>query len=179
MPPPPSGPPPIPSFVITYYRTYGQYFVRQGTRQQHLDNSLSSLSNNGRPYNGPVYNDKVNRLNWLLVQMLLILFVVLVCHSKNQGSQPIGMISSFKSVMASAGHHTKSTHLRHPSLSKEEMISGWRLVMDYWADTGCSVKHAYVGEFFEGNSVNVTVLTYTLVSINNLPIAHLLYEFDK
>ena len=51
--------------------------------------------------------------------------------------------------------------------------------MDYWADTGCSVKHAYVGEFFEGNSVNVTVLTYTLVSINNLPIAHLLYEFDK
>ena len=32
---------------------------------------------------------------------------------------------------------------------------------------------------FEGNSVNITGFTSTLGCIDNLPIAHVLYEFDK
>ena len=51
--------------------------------------------------------------------------------------------------------------------------------LDYWDDTGCSVKHAYVDKFVEGKSVNVDILTYTLGSIDNIPIAHVLYVFDK
>ena len=51
--------------------------------------------------------------------------------------------------------------------------------MDSWSDTGCSGKHAYVDEFVDGNSVNVTGLTSTLGSIYNLPISRLLCAFDK
>ena len=46
-------------FVITDYSTAGQYFGCQGTRHKSSDNILSSISNNGRPYNGPVYNGVV------------------------------------------------------------------------------------------------------------------------
>ena len=49
----------------------------------------------------------------------------------------------------------------------------------YWAYTSCSGKKSYVDEFVEGKSVNVTGFTSTLGSIDNLPIAHLLYLFDK
>ena len=59
MPPTPSIPPPIPPFVITDSSTAGQYFGCQGTRQQRSYNSISSVSINGRPYNGPIYNDKI------------------------------------------------------------------------------------------------------------------------
>ena len=52
------------------------------------------------------------------------------------------------------------------------MRSGCRLVLDYWADTGCSEKHTYVDEFDEVNSVNVTEFTSTLGSINNRHISH-------
>ena len=51
--------------------------------------------------------------------------------------------------------------------------------LDSLVDTGCSVKHAYVDEFVEGKIVNVTGFRYTLVSIDKLPIAHILYTFDK
>ena len=59
------------------------------------------------------------------------------------------------------------------------MRSGYRLSLDYWADTGFSVKHGYVDEFIEGKSVNVTELTSNLVSIDNLPMYHVLYAFDR
>ena len=59
------------------------------------------------------------------------------------------------------------------------MKSGFILGLDSWADTGFSGKHAYVDGFVEGNSVNVTGFKSTLGSIDNLPIAHVLYEFDK
>ena len=51
--------------------------------------------------------------------------------------------------------------------------------LDSWVDTDCSGKHTYVDEFVEGNSVNVTGLTSTLGSIDNLPVAHVLHSFDK
>ena len=62
IPPPPSGTPPITSFVYTYISTSGQYFGCQVTRQQRSDNNVSSISINVRLYTGPVYDDKVNRL---------------------------------------------------------------------------------------------------------------------
>ena len=58
MPPTPSGPPPIPPFVITDASTAGQYFGCQSTSQKRSDNSVSSVSINGRP----LYDDKGNRL---------------------------------------------------------------------------------------------------------------------
>ena len=51
--------------------------------------------------------------------------------------------------------------------------------LDSWAGTECSGKHAYIDEFVEGKSVNVTGFTSTLGSIHNLTIAHVLYAFDK
>ena len=59
------------------------------------------------------------------------------------------------------------------------MKLGCRLGLDSWADTGFSVKNAHVDEFVEGKIVNITGFTYTLGSIDNLPISHTLYEFDK
>ena len=59
------------------------------------------------------------------------------------------------------------------------MKSGCRLGMDSWVDTGSSGKHAYVGDFFQVNSVNLTGFTSTLVYIDNLSIFHVLYEFYK
>ena len=111
--------------------------------------------------------------------MLLTIFVVVVWNSPNQGIIPTRVLASFNPVIAYKNHHSKSTHLRPPSLYEEEMESGFRLGTDSWADTGCSGENAYVDEFVEGNCVNVTGITPTLVSIDNLPIAHLLYVFDK
>ena len=62
MPPTPSRPPSIPPFVIIDSRTCGHSFGSQVTRHQRSDNSVSSLYINGRPYNGPVYDDKGNRI---------------------------------------------------------------------------------------------------------------------
>ena len=59
------------------------------------------------------------------------------------------------------------------------MKSGCRLRLYYWAEIGCSVKHAYVDEFVEGKILNVNGFTSTLGSIDNLPIAYVLYSFDK
>ena len=59
------------------------------------------------------------------------------------------------------------------------MKLGYILGLDSWSETVCSVKHAYVDEFGEGNSVNVTGFTSNLVSIDKFPIAHILCVFDK
>ena len=59
------------------------------------------------------------------------------------------------------------------------MKLGCILGLDSLAEIGCSVKHDYFDKFVEGGSVNVTGLTSTLGSIYNLPIAHILYAFDK
>ena len=59
------------------------------------------------------------------------------------------------------------------------MISGYILGQDSWDDTGFLGKHAYDDEFFQGKSVNVTLLKSTLGYNDNLPIAHSLYAFDQ
>ena len=89
------------------------------------------------------------------------------------------MLASLESLIDSTSHKSKSTYFHHPLLSAEEMKLGFRLGLDSWADTGCSGKNAYVDEFVEVKSFNVTGFTSILVSIDNLPIAHVLYAFDK
>ena len=59
------------------------------------------------------------------------------------------------------------------------MRSGCRLGLEYWSETSCSGKHDYVDELVEGKSVNITGFTSTLESIDNILIAHVLYEFNK
>ena len=76
-------------------------------------------------------------------------------------------------------HHYKSTQFCHQYLYEEEMKSGCRLGLYSWADSIFSGKLDYVDEFVEVNSFNITGFTYTLVSIDNLPIYHFLYSFHK
>ena len=111
--------------------------------------------------------------------MLLILFVEVVCHSTKQGSQPTRIHVYLKAVIVSTRIHLKSIYFRHLSLSEEEFKSWCRLGLDSWADTGCPGKHAYVDEFVEVKSVNITGFASALVSIGNLPIEHVLYVFYK
>ena len=59
------------------------------------------------------------------------------------------------------------------------MKLGFRLGLYSWSDAGCSGKYSYFDEFFEVKSVNVTEFTSTLGYINNLPVSHVLYAFDK
>ena len=59
------------------------------------------------------------------------------------------------------------------------MKSRWILGLYYWAYTSCSGKKSYVDEFVEGKSVNLTVFTSNLVSIDKITISHVLYKFDK
>ena len=59
------------------------------------------------------------------------------------------------------------------------MRSDCRLVLDSWDKTGCSGNYAHVDEFVEGKSVNLTVFTSNLVSIDKITISHVLYKFDK
>ena len=42
----------------------------------------------------------------------------------------------------------------------------------------CIGKHCYVEEFIQGKVVNATGFTNTLGSLNNLPIAHVLYAYN-
>ena len=49
----------------------------------------------------------------------------------------------------------------------------------YWARTGCSGKHASVYLFVEVKNDNVPGFISTLRYIDNLPIAHVLYAFNK
>ena len=147
MPPPPPVPPLITPFVIIDASTSGQSFGCQGTRHQRSDNSVSSVSINRRPYNRPIYDDKLKFLTWTLGQMMLILFVAVVWNSKKQCSWPTRMLDSLRLVIYSTNHHKKSKYFWHTSLSEEEIKSGWKLGLDSWADTGWSGKHDYVDDF--------------------------------
>ena len=89
------------------------------------------------------------------------------------------VLASLRLVIASMGHHLKSTYFCHTYLSEDEIRSRCILSLDSWADTGFSGKHVYVDEFVEVKSANVTGFIPTLGYIDNLPIAHVFYEFDK
>ena len=67
---------------------------------------------------------------------------------------------------------------RHQKISKGELLKGCRLGIDSWADTVCVGKNAYVEEFISGRTVNATGFAPSLGSLNNLPIANVLYAYD-
>ena len=73
-----------------------------------------------------------------------MLFVSVVWYSTKQVSRPTRILFPFKSVIASTSHHSKLTYFHHLSLYEEEVKSGCILGLDSWADTGCSIKYAYV-----------------------------------
>ena len=68
---------------------------------------------------------------------------------------------------------------RHPILTDDDKFYGTRLGFDSWADTSCAGRHAFVDSFVEGKSVNATGFSGTLGSINDLPIANVIYAFDQ
>ena len=48
---------------------------------------------------------------------------------------------------------------RHPVLSDTEHVEGYKIGIDYWADTFCAGKHEFVEEFIEGKYVTATKFT--------------------
>ena len=80
--------------------------------------------------------------------MLIILFVAVVYHLIKQRGQPTSMISLIRSYIDYIRHHLKTKYFCHPYLYEDEIISRYMLGLYYWDDTGFSVKHAYVDDFF-------------------------------
>ena len=76
--------------------------------------------------------------------------------------------------------YTQLNHdqLRHHKLSKAELLMGCLLGIHSWADIGCAGKYAYVEEFISGRTVNAIGFSPSLGSLNNLPIANVLYAYD-
>ena len=60
----------------------------------------------------------------------------------------------------------------------EELDNGCKLGIDSWPDTACAGKHAFVEEFVAGKSVTATGFTLSLGTLDNLPIANVLYACD-
>ena len=86
------------------------------------------------------------------------------------------------SVLRSNIHSTstrRGTKFTHPSLTRQELQSGSRLGLDTWADTSCSGKHAFVAEFIEGKVVTASGFSPSLGTVKDLPMANVLYAYDK
>ena len=62
-------------------------------------------------------------------------------------------------------------------MSQEEWNKGGRLGIDSWADTGCSIRHAYVEEFVVGKAVSATGFSPSLGKLDNLRYVHVLYAY--
>ena len=66
----------------------------------------------------------------------------------------------------------------HPTLQDPECKIGCRLDLGMWTDTICSVKHDFVEEFIEGQTVIETGFTSYLGTIKDLPIDNVFYVYD-
>ena len=60
----------------------------------------------------------------------------------------------------------------HLVLSDTQYVEGCKLVIDSWADTCYSGKHAFVEEFIEGKTVTATGFKSFLGSVSNIPIGN-------
>ena len=87
-------------------------------------------------------------------------------------------ISALKTVI-SATRTRRDTSFRHPVLNNSELKNGCKLGLDSYADTSCSGRHAFVEEFIEGKLVTATGFSSSLGSMKNLPMANVLYAYDK
>ena len=68
---------------------------------------------------------------------------------------------------------------RHPKLSETELLKGGHLGLDSWADTGCAGRHAYVDEFIIGSTVTAAGFADSLGKLSDLPLANVLYAYDR
>ena len=139
-------------------------FGRSRRRQPSSSNSMiSSVTLNGWSYHGPVFDDKGNKLNWLLIRLKLLVsglsrtpfkFIYYMFnstfinhqHSLSYKISAVRSISEFITV-------NSINNFRHPKLSKEKSRNGCRLGLDTWADTGCTGKYDYVEEFIIGRQL--------------------------
>ena len=88
-------------------------------------------------------------------------------------------ISSLCSIIASTKTQISIHNFKHPNLTNEELFEGTRLGFNTWADTSCAGKHAFVESFVEGRTVNASGFSNSLGQIKNLPIANVVYAYDK
>ena len=163
----------------------GVSFGRSGRRQSSTNNStISSVTVNGKNYEVPVYDDRGNRLNWLLSRLSSFIRVLgrrigrflIGCLYRN--SAPLHhQFSALRTISELTSFHSHD-NFKHPRLSQEELNQGGRLGNDSWADTGCSGKHAYVEEFVIGRTVIATKFSPSLGRLDNLFYAHVLYAYD-
>ena len=84
-----------------------------------------------------------------------------------------------RSKIHSATTTRRDTIFTHPFLTHQELQSGSRLGLDTWADTSCSGKHAFVAEFIEGKLVTASGFSPSLGTVKDLPMANVLYAYDK
>ena len=70
----------IPPIIITEANSSGKYFVSRGKHQQPQSDSRSidSVSINGKPYQGPIFDPNDQKINLLIDQMLRVIMVVIV-----------------------------------------------------------------------------------------------------
>lgn len=94
--------------------------------------------------------------------------------------ETVSSISVITTIIARTNttSHMQDKPFRQPQLTPQELHNGCRLGWDTWADTSCSGKHAYVDEFIVRKSVTATGFTASLGSVQNLPMANVLYAYD-
>ena len=88
-------------------------------------------------------------------------------------------IFSIHSTIARAQSGYNIDTLRHPQLSDQEMHAGAKLGWDIWADTGCAGRHAFVEDFIEGTTVTASGFANSLGKLKDLPLANIVYVYDK
>ena len=88
----------------------------------------------------------------------------------------IGMITY---RIAKAVTNSNAGKFRHPFLSDTEHVEGSKLGIDYWSDTCCAGKHAFVEEIIEGKSVTAMQFKASLGSVSNLIIENAVYAYDN
>ena len=129
----------------------GTSFGQSGRRHTPSSNStVSSVTLNGRSYHGPVFDDKGNKLNRLLIQLRLfvsrlgrtpfkLIYYMFNSTFKNHKYSLPYKISSVRNIRE---FNTVSSinNFRHPNLNKEELRNDCKLGLDTWADTGCAGK---------------------------------------
>ena len=59
------------------------------------------------------------------------------------------------------------------------MTEGCKIGIDSWADTFCAGRHCHVEEFIMGKSVTASGFCSSIGSLNNLPLANVVYIYDK
>ena len=81
-------------------------------------------------------------------------------------------------VLFIARSHFDSNLFCNPILSKAKHLNGSGLVIDTWVNTACAGKYSFVEKFVLGKFINAKRFTMALYSLENLPIANVLYSYD-